>query len=440
MKRLVGILVSLSLLVSLVSPAFAASKIDITVGSAKGDVGSKVVVPVKFSGADKLQIANVNFKLAYEKNAVELVSIDPGEIVTNPSSNFFYTISSGTANLLFVDESIGKQPIKKSGVFVNLNFKIKKAGTSNITLAAFGAINAKNYTSISYTFSAGTVTGKAVVKPTPTPEVTPTPAVTATPVPEVTATPTPEVTASPTPVCNTQGPTPVPEVTATPVPEVTATPTPEVTATPTPEVTVTPAPEVTLTPGPEVTPVPTPEVPVSITPSEIKVDKSALTNISLTFSGSTLSEIKNGTGTLIIDTDYTVSGSTVTIKKSYLNYYFTKFTEQNLNLTFVFSNGTEKKLCVYYTSSPYPAMSPSTVTFNAEDVAVKTELNGNYIGSIKNGSNVLVPRIDSTYSTTEKTIIIRKSYLQYYFSKNNDPANLSITFTGGSTLPLTVEK
>ena len=369
MKKLVGILVSLVLVISLISPAFAATKIDISVGTAKGDVGTNVVVPVKFSGVEKLQISNVNFKLAYEKNLVELVSIDPGEIITNPSSNFFYSISSRIANLMFVDESIGKQPIKKNGVFVNLNFRIKKAGTAKITLDAFGAINAKNYTSISYTFTGGTVTGKAVATPT-------------------------------------------------------ATPTPEVTATPTPEVTVTP----------------TPEVPAAITPSEIKVDKSALTDISLAFSGSTLSEIKNGTGTLILNTDYTVSGDTVTIKKSYLKYYFEKFTEQNINLDFVFSNGTVKRLYVYYSSSPFPAISPSTVTFSAADVAVNTELNGNYIGSIKNGSNALVPRIDSTYSTTDKTIIIRKSYLQYYFSKNNDPANLSITFTGGSTLPLTVEK
>ncbi|HEX9060467.1 MAG TPA: X2-like carbohydrate binding domain-containing protein, partial [Clostridia bacterium] len=60
-------------------------------------------------------------------------------------------------------------------------------------------------------------------------------------------------------------------------------------------------------------------------------------DITVTVTGNPLSVVKNGP-TDLTNWDYSVSGSTVTIKKSYLTYFFSKFNkpDQKLKLTFEF--------------------------------------------------------------------------------------------------------
>lgn len=349
MKKLIGIMVSLFLVVLLFSQsafALTPAKFSITVGTAQGDVGSMVTVPIRFICAEQFPVSNVDFKLAYDTSVLQLVSINPGEIVPNPSVNFDSAIYADKASFLFVDESNDNYPIKKTGIFANLNFTIKKAGTSKISLASLGAIDDNNLAPISYTFSEGAVEGKEI--------------------------------------CTSSA---------------------------------------------------------GITPSEIWSNPSSVNDVSITTSGSTLSDIKNGTASLIKDTDYTTSGTSVTIKKSYLNYYFNKFPDQNLYLNICFSNGIAKILTIYTGSSPYPAIYPTSRSYPLNydsDIMEKTELNGNFISYIKNGENTLVPRIDYTYSPNDKNIIIKRDYLNYYFSKNAIPAKFSIAFTGGSVLSLPV--
>ncbi|HEX9059642.1 MAG TPA: X2-like carbohydrate binding domain-containing protein, partial [Clostridia bacterium] len=351
MRKVVSILVSLMLLVSIVSQsAFATTPtmFGITVGNVEGSVGSTVKVPVSFLNGAALAVNNVDFKLAYDPNVLELISIDPGEIASNPTVNFSSYISSGKASLLFVDETGGKEPISKSGVFANLNFKIITATKSLITFYSLGALNQMQLSKSSgFSLIEGSVAGTEV---------------------------------------STQN---------------------------------------------------------SVTPGNVKVDKAALTDVSVAVAPeSNFADIQNGSISLIKDTDYTVSGSNVVIKKSYLNYYFTKFPEQNLNLDVVFKSGNNAKLCIYSGTSSLPSISPSTITYNVEsneDIAVKTELNGNYISSVTAGEKVsLLPRIDYTYSTTNNTTIIRKGFLQSYFNTNRSQAKLVINFTGGSNVTLTV--
>lgn len=351
MRKVVSILVSLVLLVSIVSQsAFATTPtmFGITVGNAEGLVGSTVKIPVSFLNGAALAVNNIDFKLAYDPNALELISIDPGEIVTDPAVNFSSYISSGRASLLFVDETCGKEPISKSGVFANLNFKIKTAAKSQITFYLLGALNEMQLSKSSgFSLIEGSVAGTEI---------------------------------------STQN---------------------------------------------------------SVTPDNVKVDKAALDDVSIAVTPeSNFADIQNGSVSLIKDTDYIVSGAKLVIKKSYLNYYFAKFPEQNLNLDVVFKSGNNVKLCIYLGTSSLPSISPSTITYNVEsnqDIAVKTELNGNYISSVIVGEKVsLLPRIDYTYSTTDKTTIIRKGFLQSYFGKSQSPAKFVINFTGGSSVPLTV--
>ncbi|OZQ56607.1 hypothetical protein CA600_30785, partial [Paenibacillus sp. VTT E-133280] len=85
--------------------------------------------------------------------------------------------------------------------------------------------------------------------------------------------------------------------------------------------------------------------------------------------------IKNGTATLVAGTDCTVSGSTVTIKKSYLATQAVGTT----TLTFSFSAGAAQSLAVTVTDTTTPVsnstITPTTASFdkkiaNQADVAV----------------------------------------------------------------------
>ncbi|HEX9061443.1 MAG TPA: X2-like carbohydrate binding domain-containing protein, partial [Clostridia bacterium] len=144
---------------------------------------------------------------------------------------------------------------------------------------------------------------------------------------------------------------------------------------------------------------------------------------------------------LVRGTDFEISGDKVTIKKGYQTYYFSKFPEQNLNIIFRFSNGYDSILSIYPGVSPHSSITPSSIDYKVDskiDVAVKAALNGNYFSSIKNGTSELVPRVDYTYSVTDNTLIIRKSYLSYYFSKFKKTLVLQINFTGGKPQTLSI--
>ncbi len=315
----------------------------ITAGNAKGYVGDTVTLPVTFSGTEKYPIYDVIFGVNYDKDALELVTVSPGTIVTNPSINFTSSNSSGKVVFLFTDESMGSSPINKDGVFVNLSFKIKKVGSSKIAF-----FDLESFAEIQYPFNIKYTDGvvEGIYK-------------------------------------NSDS---------------------------------------------------------TISPTAIKVDKSALADVSISISpnGDNLAEIKNGSGTLVKGTDYIVTGSLAVIKKSYLNYYFSKFPDQNLKLDFILNSGNSKKLCIYTGTSPYPTISLSYTTYvlgSNNDLSIKTELNGNFISSIKTKDNVsLIPRIDHTYSVTDKTIIIRKGFLNKY----NKPIDLLINFTDGSSIPFKI--
>lgn len=167
-------------------------------------------------------------------------------------------------------------------------------------------------------------------------------------------------------------------------------------------------------------------------------------------------KLENGSGTLVRDTDFTFKDNILTIKKSYLSYYFTKFPEQNLHLNVLFENGDASDLTFYIGKTFDTLIYPDNVYFCPEnidrDVRFKTYLRGNYISSIKNGNRKLVPRIDYTYSPTSKEIIIRSGYILYTnpeygriinsqsllgYSYTNPPSldtiSLAVNFTGGDS-------
>ncbi|GMK40787.1 hypothetical protein PCCS19_38430 [Paenibacillus sp. CCS19] len=180
----------------------------------------------------------------------------------------------------------------------------------------------------------------------------------------------------------------------------------------------------------------------TITPTSATFDKKTASQadiaVTMTLNGNTLNGIKNSTTSLVSGTDYTVSGTTVTIKKSYLAAQSVGTT----NLTFDFSAGTDRVLAVTIVDMTSTVnnstISPTSATFDKKtasqaDIAVMLTLNGNTLSGIKNGSASLVSGTDYTVSGT--TVTIKKSYLA---AQAVGTTNLTFDFSAGTDPVLAV--
>ncbi|HEX9060629.1 MAG TPA: X2-like carbohydrate binding domain-containing protein, partial [Clostridia bacterium] len=164
-------------------------------------------------------------------------------------------------------------------------------------------------------------------------------------------------------------------------------------------------------------------------------------NIDISKSNSKLIAVKNGTA-LLTSVDYSVSGSNVVIRKSYLSYYFNKFNSpgQKLNLIFDFENGNDPVFTVTpivisnYVKCPNPVFDIS----NPQDLTLS--VSGAQLSTIKNGTT---PLTSVDYSVYGNNVTIKKGYLTYYFSKFNSPGqklNLTFDFVSGNDPVFTITK
>ncbi|MBD3919186.1 beta-mannosidase [Paenibacillus sp. PR3] len=177
----------------------------------------------------------------------------------------------------------------------------------------------------------------------------------------------------------------------------------------------------------------------SITPTNASFDKKTASQadiaVTMTLNGNTLNAIKNGSASLVSGTDYTVSGTTVTIKKSYLAAQAVGTT----NLTFDFNAGTDPVLKVTVVDTTASStITPTNASFdkkttNQADIAVTMTLNSNTFNGIKNGSTSLVSGTDYTVSGT--TVTIKKSYLA---AQAAGTTNLTFDFSAGTDPVLAV--
>lgn len=146
-------------------------------------------------------------------------------------------------------------------------------------------------------------------------------------------------------------------------------------------------------------------------------DKQADIQVVMTLNGNTLNGIKNGNTLLTKGTDYTVSGNTVTILKSYLASLATG----TARLTFDFSAGADPVLTVTIVDTtteepgePDASITPTVASFDknpavSSDVRVTVTPNGHTLVAIKRGSEVLVKGTD--YSVDGNVVTISKEYL-----------------------------
>ena len=124
----------------------------------------------------------------------------------------------------------------------------------------------------------------------------------------------------------------------------------------------------------------------TINPATATFDKYVPADVSttLTLNGNTLVSIKNGSTALVAGTDYTVSGSTVTISKTYLAA-FAKGTVQTL--TFTFSAGNPATLAISVVDSTPSGLNVTIGSASAapgETVAIPVKLVGVPANSIGN--------------------------------------------------------
>ncbi|MDP4091938.1 MAG: X2-like carbohydrate binding domain-containing protein, partial [Bacillota bacterium] len=157
--------------------------------------------------------------------------------------------------------------------------------------------------------------------------------------------------------------------------------------------------------------------------------------ITLNLSGNTMTGITNGAYTLVSGTDYTMTGSTVKILKSYLG----KLSISTQNMLFSFSAGTSQTLAVSIIDTD-STITPTSASFdprsgkpNNADIAVTMNLNGNTLTSIKNGSTTLT---GTQYTLSGNTVTILKSYLATLNA--NSTQNLVFSFSAGASQTLTI--
>ncbi|HEX9059653.1 MAG TPA: X2-like carbohydrate binding domain-containing protein, partial [Clostridia bacterium] len=184
---------------------------------------------------------------------------------------------------------------------------------------------------------------------------------------------------------------------------------------------------------------------VIVTPSNTITagfDLSSPADVRIIFSGNgKLLSIKNGP-TDLTRWDFDISGNMVTIKKSYLTYFFTKFNSpsQKLNLTLEFDTGNNPVLTVGRIFAVNMLSASCTVFDPSNPQNITVTLVGNPLKSLKNGPTDLTKW---DYSLSGNILTIKKSYLTYFFTKFNSPKqklNLSVEFNAGNNLVLTVER
>lgn len=139
----------------------------------------------------------------------------------------------------------------------------------------------------------------------------------------------------------------------------------------------------------------------TITPTTATFDKKTANQanipVTLTLNGNTLASIKNGATTLVSGTDYTVSGSTVTILKSYLAAQAVGTT----TLTFSFSAGTSPTLAITVVD-----------TTAAATGSIKVQM---YNGLLSASSNTIAPRI-KLVNTGTTAVKLSDVKLRYYYT------------------------
>ncbi|WP_240702987.1 X2-like carbohydrate binding domain-containing protein [Cohnella luojiensis] len=179
---------------------------------------------------------------------------------------------------------------------------------------------------------------------------------------------------------------------------------------------------------------------VGISPATGSFDKKATAqadvSTTMTLNGDTLSSISQSGTPLVLNTDYSVSGTEVTIKKEYLATRPVGTT----NLTFTFGSGVVQTLVITVSDSTplNSTITPSVLSFDQKasaqaDISTTIAFNGNELSGIANGETALALGTDFTVSGNQ--VSIKKEYLA---TLQTGTTNLNFSFSEGATQNLAV--
>lgn len=194
----------------------------------------------------------------------------------------------------------------------------------------------------------------------------------------------------------------------------------------------------------------------SISPSVAVFDKNMKeqsdVTITLSSKNNTLNAVMNGSTALVLGTDYTISGTTLTVKKEYLS----DLAEGTTKLVLDYNEGVDPYLFIAIgDTSPSGYIRPSRVEFDRnetmkEDVVITMSSNNNTLLNINNGTTALV--LGEDYTVSENTVTIKKEYLAkqdikvtkltFDFDKGTDPVlrvNVSDTTESATITPTSEE-
>lgn len=147
---------------------------------------------------------------------------------------------------------------------------------------------------------------------------------------------------------------------------------------------------------------------LGITSAQFDLANPASINVPVQFNGNTLTSISYGASTLRSGTDYTVSGSSVTLEQSWLSTLTTAASPATL--TFVFSAGSNATLPITVTDS---GVTPPPQSGN-----LKVEM---YNGNTSPTINGIMPRFRIT-NTGSSAISLSSLKLRYYYTEDGTQA------------------
>ncbi|MFD1175980.1 glycosyl hydrolase [Paenibacillus puldeungensis] len=177
----------------------------------------------------------------------------------------------------------------------------------------------------------------------------------------------------------------------------------------------------------------------SITPANVEFDKYAPSQsdkaITVNFNGNTLTALRAGANALTATQDYTLSGSTLLLKKEFL----AGLPVGEHSIVFDFNQGKDPVLKVKVVdSTPSASISPVNATFDKaanlqQDISVSLALNGHQHASLTNGNVTLTSSQD--YTESSAAVVLSKSYLSTLPLGQNV---ITFHFSGGNNAVLTV--
>lgn len=177
----------------------------------------------------------------------------------------------------------------------------------------------------------------------------------------------------------------------------------------------------------------------SITPTNVEFDKYAPSQsdkaITVNLNGNTLTALRAGGSALTLSQDYTLSGSTLLLKKEFL----AGLPVGEHSIVFDFNQGQDPVLKVKIVdSTPSAAISPVNATFDkaanlAQDISVSLTLNGHQLTSITNGNYTLNSGQD--YTASSAAVVLNKAYLSTLPLGQNE---ITFHFNGGNNAVLAV--